>query len=286
MSQQPVYIISDRSGRTAETLSHTLLSQFPKADFKQVAMPFIDSPEKMQQVLLSINQVTAVTGTRPLVFATFVDEKLVAMLAEADAEIFDLFQPFISRIEKSLGQVSSHKAGQSHGMSNISQYKQRINAVNYALHCDDGLHGNDYDNATMILVGVSRSGKTPTCLYLALHFGFHAANYPLTEEDFEKSVLPESILRNRKKAFGLTIDPFRLHQIRSERLPNSNYASLAQCRSDVQTAQILFSKYKIPFCDSTAYSVEELGSCFRQRLGERREGNECRSRCQAHPECK
>jgi regulator of PEP synthase PpsR (kinase-PPPase family) len=266
LSPQPVYIISDRSGLTAETLSHTLLSQFPDSDFKQVAMPFIDSPEKMQRMISTINQAAAESKVQPLVFATFVDEELVRMLSRADAEIFDLFDPFISRIEKALGQASSHEPGQAHGMSNISQYKQRINAVNYALHCDDGLHGNDYDSATMILVGVSRSGKTPTCLYLALHFGFHAANYPLTEEDFEKAALPDSIIKNRQKVFGLTIDPFRLHQIRSERLPDSNYASLSQCRKDVQAARQIFTKYRIPFCDSTAYSVEELGSTIKHQM--------------------
>ena len=248
-------------------MCHTLLSQFPDTDFKQVALPFVDSAEKITKAVETVNRSAQDSGLKPIVFATFVDDSLISSLSTANAEVFDLFDPFIGRMEKNLGAKSSHQAGQSHGISNINQYRQRIDAVNYTLHCDDGLHGNDYDQANMILIGVSRSGKTPTCLYLALHFGFHAANYPLTEEDFERGELPESILKNRHKAFGLTIDPGRLHQIRSERKPDSKYASLSQCKIDVQAAASLFRRYRIPFCDSTSYSVEELGSTIKHQMG-------------------
>ena len=264
---QPVFIISDRSGLTAETMSHTLLTQFPDTEFRQIALPFVDSPEKIARSLDVIQEAGRDSGVKPLVFATFVDENLVTMLRAADIELFDLFNPFIPRIEKALGQSSSHEAGQAHGMADITQYKKRINAVNYSLHCDDGLHGNDYDSATMILVGVSRSGKTPTCLYLALHFGFNAANYPLTEEDFDRDELPPEILKNRHKVFGLTIDPLRLQQIRSERRPDSRYSSPEQCRREVNAAMKMFQRYGIPYCDSTSYSVEELGSTIKHQMG-------------------
>lgn len=265
--QQPIFVISDRSGLTAETMSHTLLSQFPDTNFKQASLPFIDSPEKIQESIATINLAGSKSGLRPLVFATFVDDSLIAFLKQANAEFFDIFEPFIGRIEQALGQTSSHKPGQAHGMANISLYHKRISAVNYALHCDDGLHAKDYDSASMILLGVSRSGKTPTCLYLAMHFGFHAANYPLTEEDFDKEELPEVILRNKEKTFGLTIDPSRLHQIRSERRLDSQYASLAQCKADVSAATKIFNRYQIPHCDSTSYSVEELGSAIKHQMG-------------------
>lgn len=265
--QQPVFIISDRSGLTAETMGHTLLSQFPETDFRQISLPFVDSPEKISHAVDAINATGKETGLKPLVFATFVEDSLNTLLATANAEIFDLFNPFISRIENLLGQQSSHEPGQAHGMANMHMYHKRINAVNYALHCDDGLHDKDYENATMILVGVSRSGKTPTCLYLAMHFGFHAANYPLTEDDFEKEEFPQAILKNRQKVFGLTIDPVRLQQIRSERRPDSRYASLAQCKADVAAAMRMFSRYKIPYTDSTSYSVEELGSAIKHQMG-------------------
>ncbi|MGI9317403.1 MAG: posphoenolpyruvate synthetase regulatory kinase/phosphorylase PpsR [bacterium] len=266
MSDRPVFIVSDRSGLTAETISHTLLSQFPGIDFSQVAMPFVDTKEKVQEAVQRINQEAEHSGQRPLVFTTFVDENFTELLAAADAEVFDLFAPFINRIETALGQQSSHQPGQSHGIANLVQYNQRINAVNYAMHCDDGLHPRDYAKANMILLGASRSGKTPTCLYLALQFGFYAANYPLTEEDFIRDELPPSILDHRDRVFGLTIDPGRLHQIRSERRPGSRYASLKQCQQDVNAARRMYERYRIPHCDSTNYSVEELGSTIKHQM--------------------
>lgn len=264
---RPVIVISDRSGLTAETMGRALLSQFPGTEFRYTALPFVDSDEKLDSSIDMINKMGAEAGQPPIVFVTFVDDRLVSRLSRINAEVFDLFNPFIGQLEDILSEASSHQLGQAHGMSNLFRYRERINAVNFALHCDDGLHSKDYDNASMILVGVSRSGKTPTCLYLAMHFGFHAANYPLTEEDFEQGELPESILRNRRKVFGLTIDPLRLQQIRSERRPDSRYASLTQCKSDVSAAMRMFVRHDIPYCDSTAYSVEELGSTIKHRMG-------------------
>ena len=267
MTQHPVFILSDRSGLTAETLCHTLLSQFPDLEFNQEALPFIENREKLEQVIARINQVAAESGKRPLVFTTFAREDHQDLAATANAEIFNLFEPFIGRMETALAQTASHLAGKAHGIADPAQYGRRISAVNYALRCDDGLHRGDYRRATVILVGVSRCGKTPTSLYLALHFGFHAANYPLTEEDFERDALPDEILAHRDKVFGLTIDPARLQQIRTERQPDSRYASLAQCRAEVRMAQSLFKRYHIAHCDSTAYSVEELGSTIKHRMG-------------------
>ena len=267
MNSRSVFIVSDRSGVTAETICHTLLSQFPGIDFTQSFLPFVDSVEKVNTVIDTINRAAKETGLRPLVFITFAEDRYAEMLRNSDAEVFDLFNSFINRMEAALGQVSSHQPGQAHGISDFLQYNRRINAVNYAMHCDDGLHMTNYDRASIILLGVSRSGKTPTCLYLALHFGFYAANYPLTEDDAVKGLLPESILAHKDKVFGLTISPERLHQIRTERRPNSEYASLAQCRSDVNMARNLYDRYRIPHCDSTYYSVEELGSSIKHQMG-------------------
>lgn len=267
MTNCPVFIVSDRSGLTAETLSHTLLSQFPGVKFRQRSLPFVDSTRKVRQAIETINGAGQESGCRPLVFTTFVDESFSEVLADANAEIFDLFSPFIGRMESLLGQQSSHKPGQSHSISDLSRYNQRINAVNYAMRCDDGLHVRDYSEATLILLGASRSGKTPTCLYLALHFGFYAANYPLTEEDFTGGTIPDPLREHRDRIFGLTIDPTRLHQIRTERRPNSEYASMARCRQDVSRAEDMFRRNGIPFCDSTNYSVEELGSTIKHQMG-------------------
>ncbi len=267
MREQPIFIVSDGSGVTAETICHTLLSQFPAGNFNQESLPFVDSLEKVNTAVARVNQASLDFGVKPLVFTTFVEEEYAVALSQANAEIFDLFDPFISRMEEALGQNSSHQSGQAHGIANMTQYNRRMSAVNYAMHCDDGLHAQEYGNADVILLGVSRSGKTPTCLYLALHFGFYVANYPLTEDDFLQFKLPESILAHRDKVFGLNIEASRLHQIRSERRPSSQYASLAQCQEDVTQARNLFDRYRIGHCDSTSYSVEELGSTIKHRMG-------------------
>ncbi len=266
-TQHPVFILSDRSGVTAETICHTLLSQFPAIEFAQEAMPFIENRAKLEAAIAHINRVAANTGKRPLVFTTFATEEHQGLAATANAEIFDLFEPFIGRMEATLKQTASHLAGKAHGIVDAAQYGRRISAVNYALHCDDGLHPRDYRRAAVILVGVSRCGKTPTSLYLALHFGFYVANYPLTEENFDRQALPDEVLAYRDKVFGLTIDPLRLQQIRSERRPHSQYASLAQCQQEVRMARALFDRYRILHCDSTAYSVEELGSAIKHQMG-------------------
>ena len=263
----PVFILSDRSGLTAETISHTLLSQFPDTEFKQVALPFVDTPQKLAEAIASINAAATESALRPLVFTTFASESLQDLAVSANAEVFNLFEPFIGRMEQALGESASQLAGKAHGIADPTQYGRRISAVNYAMHCDDGLHQRDYGRASVILLGVSRCGKTPTSLYLALHFGFYAANYPLTEEDFSRAALPELLLAHREKVFGLTIEPLRLHQIRSERRHGSEYASLARCRAEVAQAQALYQKYDIAHCDSTAYSVEELGSTIKHRMG-------------------
>ncbi len=266
MTKQPVYILSDRSGATAETICQTLLTQFPGVEFDTHAMPFVDSNEKISQAIQTINQTAQKFDVKPMVFTTFVEQNHSDQLALADAVVFDLFEPFISRMEESLHQQSSHKPGQSHGMINPHQYSERIGAVNYAMHCDDGLHTNDYEKARVILTGVSRSGKTPTSLYLALHFGIFVANYPLTEEDFEYDRLPQNLAKYKNKIYGLLIEPNRLMQIRQERRPDSVYASLAQCKKEIDLAKALYTRNRIPFCDSTRYSIEELGSTIKHQM--------------------
>ncbi|MEM7194908.1 MAG: pyruvate, water dikinase regulatory protein [Pseudomonadota bacterium] len=264
--ERPVYTVSDGSGLTAETVAHTLLTQFPGVEFRHVSLPFVNTHDKLEQAVNDICRAGQESGVQPLVFTTFVQDDFSERLQHISAEVFNLFEPFINRIERALDQHSSHKSGQAHGIANVGKYNRRINAINYALHCDDGLHTRDYDQATVILLGVSRSGKTPTSLYLAMHFGFYAANYPLTEDDFDRRMLPSDVVANKERVFGLTIDPVRLQQIRSERRPNSRYASLSQCQEDVRLARELFDRNNIPFCDSTGYSVEELGSQIKHQM--------------------
>jgi regulator of PEP synthase PpsR (kinase-PPPase family) len=109
-------------------------------------------------------------------------------------------------------------------------------------------------------MGVSRCGKTPTCLYLAVQYGIFAANYPLTEEDLGSGELPEVLRAYRDKIFGLTIDPQRLQQLRSARKPESRYASAAQVHREVYGALEIFDRHRISYLDVTHRSVEENAS--------------------------
>jgi regulator of PEP synthase PpsR (kinase-PPPase family) len=253
-----VYFVSDRTGITAEVLGRTLLSQFPNVDFDKHTLPFIDTEEKAREVVASINKVRHSHNARPIVLTTLINEDVRAAMADVDALCLDLFEGFIRRLESELGQESSHALGLTHGMRDEITYQKRMDAVNFALTHDDGVNAQAYDKADIILIGVSRTGKTPTCLYLAMQYGFRAANYPLTPEDFESGVLPKPIAGYKKKLFGLTIAPERLSRIRNERRPNSQYASLDNCRRELSAADSLMRQASIPVLDTSSKSVEEI----------------------------
>jgi regulator of PEP synthase PpsR (kinase-PPPase family) len=254
------FFISDRTGITAEMLGHSLLTQFEQIEFTETTLPFIDTVEKAQKAVNEINAAGVRDGVRPLVFSTLVDPDLISVVARANALVLDCFQIFIAPMEAELGVRSSHAVGRSHSVANGAGYFRRIDAVNYALSYDDGQSTKELDNADVILVGVSRSGKTPTCLYLALQYGVRAANYPLIPEDFGSMKLPGVLQRLRPKLFGLTIMPDRLHQIRSERRPGSQYASLPNCVAEVREAEALMRNETIPYLDTTTRSIEEIAS--------------------------
>lgn len=265
MAKRQVFFVSDRTGITAETLGHALLTQFEGVAFEYINCPYLDRVEKIEAVVARINAAPAQGGGRPLVFSTLVDPRLRDMVARSDGVLFDLFDAFIEPLESELGRRSSHAVGRSHGMGVYERYKTRIDAVNFALAADDGVSTRDYSSADVILLGVSRSGKTPTCLYLALHYGIRAANYPLTEEDLGVPHLPAALEGYRDKLFGLTIDPERLHQIRRERRPTGRYATLAQCEHEVRRVEELYRKECIPFLDTSAVSIEEIATTIMHR---------------------
>lgn len=259
-----VFIVSDRTGITAEAMGRTLLSQFDDIEFERHTLPFIDTPKRAQAAFEWINQAADETGARPLIFSTLTDPALRAVVARANGFFMDFFDAFIAPMEAELGVPSSRALGKAHGMG--PDYLARMNAVNYTLNHDDGL-GTHLDEANIILVGVSRCGKTPTCLYLALHYSLHAANYPLTPDDFANERLPEILRPHRHKLFGMSISPERLAQIRQERKPNSNYASLATCRTEIRQAEALFKANDIAYLDATSMSIEELASSIVHQAG-------------------
>lgn len=268
--RRTVFFISDGTAITAETFGHSMLTQFSGQDFRQVRLPFVDTREKAEDAVGLIDRAAEADGTRPLVFNTIVDIGIGAVINESQGHVFDLFGTFLEPLEKILGVERTGTVGQAHGIRDSGEYEDRMEATNYALTHDDGI-SKRMDSADLILVGVSRSGKTPTCLYMALHFGVKAANYPLTEEDLEKPRLPDFLRRHKKKLFGLTIDAERLSQIREVRRPGSRYASLKQCRYEVDAAESLLRADGVPVLSSTRASIEELGSRILLELGLQRE---------------
>ncbi|WP_028452007.1 posphoenolpyruvate synthetase regulatory kinase/phosphorylase PpsR [Chitinilyticum aquatile] len=265
--RRSVFFISDRTGITSEILGHSLLSQFEDVEFHRITMPFVDTPEKADQVALEIRKHAVIDGCRPIVFSTICDPELRARIHVADAQIIDFLERFIGPLEDELGVKSSHTVGKTHAITNYDEYKNRIDAVNFAINHDDGLLPRDLAEADLILVGVSRCGKTPTCLYMALQFGLKAANYPLTPEDFGNHTLPRLLLPYRSKLFGLTIDPERLAQIRAERKPDSKYCSLESCQFEVAEAEALLRHVSVPYLNTTRMSIEELATTIMHRAG-------------------
>jgi hypothetical protein len=265
-----VFFVSDHSGVTAETLGHSMLSQFEQRPAHVVTIPFVASLEKAEEARRLIDAAAVADGARPIVFSTLVREAEREIVKRANGLFLDFFDAFLSPLEKELGQTGSHKLGRSHGMGDAGSYMTRIEATNFALANDDGGQTRDYNRADVILVGLSRSGKTPTCLYLALQYGVYAANYPLTEEDLAGDGLPAAIRAHRAKLFGLTISADRLREIRQVRKPDSRYSSRDQIRFEVEAVEGMYRQFGIPSLDTTHSSVEEIASRLLQITGVQR----------------
>lgn len=259
------FFVSDGTGITAESLGHSLLTQFEGLRLRQVRMPFVNSAERARECVERIAQARREDGVRPIIFTTLVEHDLNAILRQTDALCLSFFETFIGPLEAELALKSTHTIGRLHGSADSSSYKDRIEAINYTLGHDDGITNKGLEEADVILVGVSRCGKTPTSLYLAMQFGVKAANYPLIPEDFERRSLPEGLDKFRSKLFGLTILPERLHQIRTERRPNSRYAALDNCREEIAEAEKMMRKEGIRWLDSSTKSIEEISTTIMQQ---------------------
>lgn len=267
VAKRTIFFVSDQTGVTAETMGHSLLTQFHGTEVHAVTLPFIATVAQANEVAQRIDAVAAADGLRPIIFATLVDEPVRAAIKRGNGLFLDFFDAFLGPLEAELGITSAHASGRAHGMADLAGYTTRINATNFAVSNDDGSGSRDYVAADVILIGVSRSGKTPTCLYMALQYGIFAANYPLTEDDLEAGVLPQILVPHRAKLYGLTIRPDRLQQIRHERRPDSRYASAQQVQYELRQAQSLYERSNIPYIDTTECSIEEIASRILDRLG-------------------
>jgi len=261
-----VFFVSDGTGITAETFGNSILNQFAIKP-RHVRRPFIDSTDKAHQVVREINHTAEVEGRRPVVFVTLVDTEILAVVKErSHGLVMDMFNTFIEPLEAEFGITSNHRIGRFSDVSDSQEYTDRIEAINFALAHDDGQSIKSLAEADVILVGVSRSGKTPTSLYLAMQHGIKAANYPLIPEDFERDRIPASLAAFKAKCFGLTIDPERLMRIRTERRPNSRYASIENCRWEVKAGETMMKKEGIAWLSSTHKSIEEIATTILRDL--------------------
>jgi regulator of PEP synthase PpsR (kinase-PPPase family) len=260
-----VFIVSDGTGITAENFSQSILAQF-EATFRHIRIPFVDSVDKAHDAVSSINQTSNKYGVQPIVFTTLVNTELNSIVSKANGLILDMFQTFVAPLEAALGMKSTHAMNRLHHNADTEAYKNRIEAINYSLAHDDGQSNQNLIEADVILVGISRVGKTPTSLYLAMQYGLKAANYPLIPEDFERGQLPKDLIPYRQKIFGLMIDAERLSEIRNERRPGSNYAKLENCRYEINEATAMMKKQSIPWVLTTSKSIEEIATTVLQAM--------------------
>jgi len=262
---RPVFFVSDHTGITAEIIGKSLLSQFPDEAFAPESLPFVDSQEKAQNVAAHIRNAWHVSSLRPFVFSSLTDPDARAAITASEALVMDIYGQFLGMMVGEIGRPATPAKGKFHAMGDQNTYTSRIDALNFSLATDDGM-ALKYDRADLILVGVSRSGKTPTSLYMAMQYGLCVANYPLTPEHFERFDLPDALKPHLKKLRGLTLSPQRLAQIRAERRPNSEYASLETCKRELTAADTMMRNAGIPILDATTRSVEEIAALLRQSL--------------------
>ena len=261
-----VFFISDGTGITAETFGNAILAQFEMKS-RHVRLPFIDTADKAHQAVRQINHTAEREGQKPIVFTTLVDMEILKVITDGcKGMLLDMFGTFVHPLEKELRIKSNHRVGRFSDVSKSKAYNDRIEAINFSLEHDDGQSNRDLEQSDVILVGVSRSGKTPTSLYLAMQYGLKASNYPLIPEDFDRRQLPPALAPHQKKIFGLSIHPDRLSEIRNERRPNSKYASIENCRHEVSEAEAMMRRSGIRWLSTTTKSIEEIATTILQEI--------------------
>ncbi len=272
MPNPTVFFVSDGTGITAETFGNAILAQF-EVKFRHIRIPFVDTVDKAHQAVRQILHTGEIEGRRPIVFTTLVNMEVLNVILEGCQDktmLMDMFSIFVNPLEKELGIKSNHRVGRFSDASKSQEYRDRIEAINFSLAHDDGQLNRDLESSDVILVGVSRSVKTPTSLYLAMQHGLKASNYPLIPEDFERRQLPPALVPHKKKIFGLTIQPERLSEIRNERRPDSKYASLANCRHEVAEAEAMMRRAGIRWLSTTHKSIEEIATTILQEINPER----------------
>lgn len=270
-----VHLVSDSTGETLSGVARAACAQFPQMVPIEHAHSMVRSLRQMEQVQASIRR------TPGMVMFTLVNPELRASLSqwcqEFDMPAIDVLEPFLSRMSQILGTPVKEEVGAQH--TRDEGYFQRIDALNFAMVHDDGQAGSRLRKSDVILLGVSRTSKTPTCVYLA-NRGIKAANVPVVPG----AELPEELDRingpNDPLIVGLTISPKRLVQIRRNRLLSLNerrattYVDEEEVRNEVIFAKRLFSRHQWPVIDVTRRSIEETSARIISLLQERQEEQE------------
>ncbi|WP_104035238.1 posphoenolpyruvate synthetase regulatory kinase/phosphorylase PpsR [Vibrio jasicida] len=265
-----VFYVSDGTAITCETLGHVVLGQFPFIA-NEKTFPFVETPDKVADVVKEIEISYQREGVKPLVFFSIVVPELRELLRKAPANCYDVLESIVQKVGDDIQMKPQPKLQRSRSVGKDSDtYFDRIAAIEYTLAHDDGITLKGLEEADIILLGVSRSGKTPTSLYMAMQFGLRVVNYPFIAEDVKMMRLLPEFEIHRHKLFGLTINPERLNEIRENRLSGSEYASTEQCKLELDTVEALFRREAIPYINTSSLSVEEITTRILERAGMKR----------------
>lgn len=253
-SSKDVYYVSGSTALLAEDVGKALLCQFQEISFNEEKIPFIKTRAAAEKAMKHILEQSG--GVRPLVFCTIMDAGIKKILDSPEVEFFDVFGNVLDRLENCLETKALRVPGYSRNIDDITLAK-RVEAIHFSIEHDDGTRSREYDEAEVILLGVSRSGKTPVSVYLATHMGIKSANFPLTSEHLDSYELPPEIVRNRKKVVGLMTSPGLLHKIREQRYSGSTYAKLSTCATELNQAKEIYLRYGIQSLETDGKSIEE-----------------------------
>ncbi|WGV98107.1 pyruvate, water dikinase regulatory protein [Vibrio sp. YMD68] len=270
IESRDVFYVSDGTAITCETLGHVLLGQF-SFTANEKTFPFVETEDKVSDVVKEIEQSFVKTGQKPLVFFSIVLPSVRQILLESSAFCYDVLEGLVQKMQSDLDMKPTPKLQRSRSVNRDSAtYFDRIAAIEYTLAHDDGITLKGIEKADIVLLGVSRSGKTPTSLYMAMQFGLRVVNYPFIDDDIKAMRLLPEFEIHRHKLFGLTIDAQRLTEIRENRLSGSDYASTEQCQLELQSVEALFRREAIPYINTSSLSVEEISTRILEKAGLKR----------------
>ncbi|WP_394126384.1 pyruvate, water dikinase regulatory protein [Vibrio hepatarius] len=270
IQSRDVFYVSDGTAITCETLGHVVLGQFPFKAYEKT-FPFVESEDKLTDLLKEIETSYQKNGVKPLVFFSIVIPEFRQRLLDSNSYGYDVLESIVQKVQDDIQMQPKPKLQRSRSVGRDSdKYFDRIAAIEYTLAHDDGITLKGLEEADIILLGVSRSGKTPTSLYMAMQFGLRVVNYPFIDDDLARMKLLPEFEIHRHKLFGLTINPERLTEIRENRLAGSDYASNEQCLHELQTVEALFRREAIPYINTSSLSVEEISTRVLERTGLRR----------------